>query len=81
MSDEERDKMREQIAELKYEIEKLERENNTLKDVIVTLNVQEMIDRKMEIQDKGETHFNIGETLRGVGEEVAKALAGMKDGK
>lgn len=26
-------------------------------------------------------NFNIGETLRGVGEEVAKALAGMKDGK
>jgi len=42
---------------------------------------KKMIDRKMEIQDKGETHFNIGETLRGVGEEVAKALAGMKDGK
>jgi hypothetical protein len=43
--------------------------------------LKKMIDKKMEIQDKGETHFNIGETLRGVGEEVAKALAGMKDGK
>lgn len=42
---------------------------------------KKMIDKKMEIQDKGETHFNIGETLRGVGEEVAKALAGIKDGK
>lgn len=43
--------------------------------------LKKMIDRKMEIQDKEETHFNIGETLRGVGEEVAKALAGIKDGK
>lgn len=43
--------------------------------------LKKMIDKKTEIQDKGETHFNIGETLRGVGEEVAKALAGMKDGK
>lgn len=42
---------------------------------------KKMIDKKMEIQDKGETHFNIAETLRGVGEEVAKALAGIKDGK
>ena len=42
---------------------------------------KKMIDKKMEIQDKEETHFNIGETLRGVGEEVAKALAGIKDGK
>ena len=42
---------------------------------------KKMIDKKMEIQDKEETHFNIGETLRDVGVEVAKALAGIKDGK